>query len=539
MSVSFRQRTPAEYGRILWKRKWLIILPTIAIAFATAWAVRRLPNIYESTTLLAIRPPSISPSVVKLSEMDLTRRINDIGQLVLSRSSLEPMIVRHNLYAAERARGEATELLIEQMKTKDIKLTLNSSRDDTNGFNISFLGPDPTTTQRVAAELASKYIDEQLKATTRETGDTESFFSEKLQRAKEDLDAIDQQRVQFMTSNAGTLPSAANSLLGQLAGLREQQKSFMTEIGRMRDQSTMLQTQKGDIAKQRTREIDDYIDAIGDPKTSPGYAELIKSKTQLEAQRTNLLLTLRPKHPDVISVQTQIDSIEGQMAEMVKDHERRVADREKKLASAVDPRLQNIDYSLQMIRNETQRMQSQLAQGDAQIAQINSQLSGAPQTEVGLEVILREYSAKKAAYDDMRAQQQRADLVKEVATTQRGETIEVLDAANTPSRPVAPKRPVLIAMGVIAGLAVGFLCAALFEVPRLLTIQTKTDAEHYTGLPVLAMLPEMLTPREERSLKLRRMAFAFAGVIVAVASVPALIILLRVTRLLELVAYRA
>ncbi len=41
---------------------------------------------------------------------------------------------------------------------------------------------------------------------------------------------------------------------------------------------------------------------MGNPKTSPGYAELIKSKTQLEAVRTNLLLTLRPRHPDVISV---------------------------------------------------------------------------------------------------------------------------------------------------------------------------------------------------------------------------------------------
>ena len=70
MSASFRQRTPAEYAQLLWKRKWLIILPAIAIAVSTAWVVRRLPNVYESTTLLAIRPITISPSVVKLSETD-------------------------------------------------------------------------------------------------------------------------------------------------------------------------------------------------------------------------------------------------------------------------------------------------------------------------------------------------------------------------------------------------------------------------------------------------------------------------------------
>ena len=32
MSIEFRQQTPGEYAKIAWKRKWLIILPAIAIA---------------------------------------------------------------------------------------------------------------------------------------------------------------------------------------------------------------------------------------------------------------------------------------------------------------------------------------------------------------------------------------------------------------------------------------------------------------------------------------------------------------------------
>ncbi len=55
MSVEFRQRTPSEYLRIAWKRKWLIILPAIAIATSVAWVVYRLPDIYES---FQVRPLS-------------------------------------------------------------------------------------------------------------------------------------------------------------------------------------------------------------------------------------------------------------------------------------------------------------------------------------------------------------------------------------------------------------------------------------------------------------------------------------------------
>jgi uncharacterized protein involved in exopolysaccharide biosynthesis len=54
MSVQFRQRTPGEYARIIWKRKWLIILPAIAIASAITWVVLRLPDVYESTTLIIV-----------------------------------------------------------------------------------------------------------------------------------------------------------------------------------------------------------------------------------------------------------------------------------------------------------------------------------------------------------------------------------------------------------------------------------------------------------------------------------------------------
>ncbi|MDT5295789.1 MAG: protein tyrosine kinase modulator [Acidobacteriota bacterium] len=106
MSVDFRQRTPAEMARMIWRRKWLIVLPTLAVAVAVSYVVWRLPNVYESTTLLTVRPASITTSAVsQLSDSDLTLRINNITQEVTSRSTLEPMIERYNLYPAERGRG--------------------------------------------------------------------------------------------------------------------------------------------------------------------------------------------------------------------------------------------------------------------------------------------------------------------------------------------------------------------------------------------------------------------------------------------------
>ena len=93
MSVEFRQRRPGEYAKIAWKRKWLIILPAIAIATAVSWVVFQLPDLYESSTLIVVKPSTLPNSVVPtITEDSLTRQINSIAQVVTSRSSLEPLI---------------------------------------------------------------------------------------------------------------------------------------------------------------------------------------------------------------------------------------------------------------------------------------------------------------------------------------------------------------------------------------------------------------------------------------------------------------
>ena len=59
MSVDFRQRKPSEYLKILRRRKWLLILPIIAITTAVAWVVYRLPISMNQTTLIVVRPSNL------------------------------------------------------------------------------------------------------------------------------------------------------------------------------------------------------------------------------------------------------------------------------------------------------------------------------------------------------------------------------------------------------------------------------------------------------------------------------------------------
>ena len=185
MSIEFRQRRPGEYVKIAWKRKWFIILPAITIATAVSWVVWQLPNLYESSTLIVVKPSTLPNSVVPtITEDSLTRQINSIAQVVTSRSSLEPLIKKYDLYKAERQRGEPMEALIEYMRTS-IKVEVNTSCNDiTNGFNITYRGRNANTTQAVTAELASKYIDEQTQNTINSTTSAKQFIDQQVNQIR-------------------------------------------------------------------------------------------------------------------------------------------------------------------------------------------------------------------------------------------------------------------------------------------------------------------------------------------------------------------
>ena len=537
MSVEFRQRTPSEYLRILQRRKWLIILPVVAITAAVVWVVYRLPDVYESSTLIVVRPSTLPTSMVPTATEDsLTRQLTSISQVVTSRSSLEPLVVKYDLYKTERLRGEPMESVIAMMR-KDIKVEVNTSRNDiTNGFNITFKNREPRVTQAVTGELASKYIDQQTSSTTQTSNSARVFIDNQVRQAKEELDQKDQERLDFMNKNLGSLPSEAQSLISQLGGLREQQKALMAEIGRLQDRRSAANSQLALLKQSNQTAKEQAAEDVTDPKTTMAYSQLVTRKAQLEGELTKLKQDYTPKHPDVISKQAEIDKVQESMDQMVAEWKDKIKEKAERINKRPDLTVSAVENEIKMTEGEIKRQQDFLAQNDKAIAGITERINHVPGSEVALGALERDYNTKKAAYDSLLAQQAKISLGDDAIKQQQGEGIQVVDAANLPSIPVAPKRLLLSAIGVGLGLAVGLLLAGIFEVPRLLTIQTTEDARHYTGLPVLIAVPELLTPQEARALPRRKRLMLAAGFAVTIVSIPLLALALKLTHVFELLS---
>ena len=67
----------------------------------------------------------------------------------------------------------------------------------------------------------------------------------------------------------------------------------------------------------------------------------------------------------------------------------------------------------------------------------------------------------------------------------------------------------------------------------MLTIQTSEDATHYTALPVLMTVPELLTPAEALRVPRRRKMMLAIGIAAMFLAIPALALILKLTQVFE------
>lgn len=551
MSVEFRQRTAGEFIKMLKRRKWLILLPVLTMTAAIGYVVYKLPSVYESKTLLTVKPPTISDKVVQsLTEEDLTQQLQTIKQEILSRSSLEPMVGKYKLFELERNAGMPMELIVERMyKNIDVVIERSDNDEKVAAFKITYKDRSPEAARNVTAELASKYVNAQVNRSTQTAEVTREFIDNQLNLAKTSLDTLEKERLGIMTQNVETLPDSAQGLIAQLEGLRQREEtiakekeSLMTQKGRLNDSIRALNSQARIIEDFGEKETQDAASQASQVEDSPAFIQLIGRRAELSAKLENLrtVRRLRDANPEVIEAKNLIAKINEEIEGLKKNTDTKVKNATVSSSRKAELQKKNLEIERQKAESEIAQIDQQmqfkdedLRQNSGQIAALEAKINTIPNVKVALEGINNQYQSAKTTYDDLLKKRNDANLQVDRESNAQGETIRVQDAANLPSSPVAPKRGMLTALGALIGLGIGLFLAAAFELPRVLKIQNIEDAKHYTGLPILASVPPLHSHSEKAWLKRSHWLKVLAGTAAAIAAIPLIIMALTASRVFE------
>ncbi len=549
MSVEFRKRTAGEYLKMAKKRKWHILFPALAVFVSVFWVVRGLPSTYVSTSFLTLTPPAISEKVApSLTDDDLSNRLQSINQTVLSRTALEPMIEKFDLYPDARSTGVPIERVVDRMRDNIAVVPEKADNEKVVGFRLSFRDSSAEKARDVTAELAKEYVTAQTVESRNSAETTREFINNQLSQAKANLDALEKQRLEIMSKNVETLPESAQGLIAQLEGLRTREatiskdkETLINEKGRIQESLRAMNSQMRLIENFGENETKAAVEQASRIEDTPAYAELVKKRAETSARLERLRKQYREKHPEVIQAEAEISKINEELEKLAKNTDLRARQANQAGTRKAELQRQSLEIDktkaegqIGQIEQQLQAKDLELTQNAGQIALLEAKINSIPNVRVALEGMSNQLDLAKSAYDELQKKFNNAQQQVERESNSQGESIRVVDPANLPSTPEnASKRPLFIGLGAIAGLGLGLLLAAIFEVPRMFTIQSIEDAKHYTGLPVLAAVPDLLTNKEiSTSHRAHRLKIA-AGFAAAVVSVPILIFVLNVSRIIE------
>ena len=520
---SFRPRTFTEYLLLIWRRRLLFFLVTLAMLISTYVAISRIPDVYQS-----------SGSVVVASKQEdrsaIASRVTTITEKLTSRSFLEPLIERHNLYPNEMGRG-AIEAAVGRMR-KDIKVDAKYRGDNPEALTIAFRNPDPVVAKEVATDLVSKFGN-MNQAMEQEVADQTNQITSELSEIEGRLNQLGQARA---------VTAARSRFAGQVRGdlntIRAQRMAAESSIETLTDKQFALQQQIAEQQRQIAEQEKLVKSAPRDARSGSSYGVLLVRKAELEAQLKDYQSQYTDKNPKVVQAQNQIAEINKQIAQLSSGGEQDGAAPDSSEAR-----------ELRSLRRELANKQTELAIVERELGRKKDVLSTTPNVGAASAPVVSDSPIANIATetDTQRLRDRYTQLLRKQDMLQQGRIVsagldpgifQIIDMPSQPQSPSGPDRFKLQLIGLVLSLALGLVVAAAAEAPRLFEVRNDRDVEYYLGAPVIALIPESLTPSERgrtRSLMLvRRLGFLALLVVL----VPCLILLLNHLRIFQVLASR-
>ncbi len=157
------------------------------------------------------------------------------------------------------------------------------------------------------------------------------------------------------------------------------------------------------------------------------------------------------------------------------------------------------------------------------IADYQGKVNAVPARESELVELTRDYNTLSESYMSLLKKREDSKLAENLVRRQIGEQFKILDAASLPQKPYnAVQRLLIVAAGPIGGLVFGLMLLGLGEY-RNSSFRTEDDIARLLTLPVLALVPTLISERDRARQRRRVMLLDISGSAVTVITIAALL----------------
>lgn len=476
---------------IVYRRKWLIIVPLVLVGAIAYGASFFLTPIYESSSIIWIdRPSNVSRELiniigregdVRMSSDDRRRQLQALQNELTSQTYLFQLIEDLGLAdnpeltrQAAQMREQNPDRSLQQLK---YHLLLERLREQ---IEVSFVGADqikiaitssnPTRARDMVARLAEIMEQEKSAYELEKILENQTFADLQLQKTEYEYNQL-----------LDSLTAAQQRLT------RMQLPENIASDGNRREILSDIDNTKLDISdlESERESINRRLEQFGLDKIRLHFTDsLIELRAQIDAQ-VSTYASMMEKYAwdeqNVINVNIRLnDNIRLLEREISRTVDRQFASYPENQRSLLR-RYFVLNEQIDVLQSRVNRLQNSLDRFDDRLAAL-------PRLESEIAELERRAADARRYRDAFRSEETTVEILSERAKDRT--KYKVIEPARVPLAPIWPDRRKIIVMGVLLGLVIGGGAVFMAEILDR-SFKRVEDVEEILQLPVLATVPKI------------------------------------------------
>lgn len=459
-------------------------------ALALAWAaclvgwlgVLMMPDVYEANARIFVDTrTALTPVIQGLAiGQEVDAQLNYVQQSLLGTPQLEKVAREADLTFS----GQPPEKNAAQIAglRERIKLQASGGGGHSGGvvYTVTYQDSERARTLKVVDSLLNAFVEDTLggKRTSSETA--QKFLHEQIEDYEARLRAAEQRLADFKRQNVGVMPGAQGDYFARLQGEIEADRKAQTALA-------VATTRRAELARQLRGEVAfaPSVASTGSAAAPPmgTTAQRIKdTQTRLD----EMLLRYTDKHPEVIALRETLAELQKRQQTEVEALLRGDPGAAVSTGATANPVFQSIQLALNQADAELAAMRGDIAERQVRIAQLRRMVDTVPKVEAEFARLNRDYDVTKAQYMALVDRLEKTRLGEEAQAT-GAVRFEVIDPPAAKFTPVKPKRAILVALVLFAGLGAGAGLAYVLHQLRPVFPNERVLSD-VTGLPVLGIV---------------------------------------------------
>ena len=548
-----------EKFRGYWHRRVTFMVAGSGCLIATVLLALLLPPTYRSTATILIEQQEIPQDLVRSAITSFAdQRVQVISQRVMTTQNLLTLIDRYHLYPEIRL-SKPREVLMQRMR-EDIALKMISAdvidprsghpTQATIAFSVAYQSASPELALKVANDLTTLYLNENLTSRARLAEQTTTFFAEQASGQQQRITELDKQLAVFKEKHRDRMPEleALNQqrtdrieqelrdvenrlaaldaqrilLEAQLAQISPTALVFSDTGQRVMNTEDRLRDLKSKLAGYKARYSPDHPDVVNTErevaglekqiKAEDGAADIARQLDEANAQLAQALEKYSPEHPDVIRLKRVVAELEKTLSAQPAAAALTTAK-----GHADNPAYIQVKGQLDALLTEKKSAEQKRDELNGKLEGYEKRLADEPAVERDFRALARELENAQLKYQQIRAKQSDVQVSENMEIERKGERFTLIEPPLPPEKPVSPNRLLILAMGLVLSVAAGFGAAVMKETLDP-SVRGINDVRRLLNVAPLAAIPAIVTGAEARRRK-RTTRYSWQGAVVALLGV--------------------